>query len=56
MVNPVTDEEVNAEIDLMRERNARIITVEDRATKVGDDVVFDFDGYVDDKPFDGGKS
>ena len=56
VVNPVTDEEGNAEIDRMRERNSRIITVEDRATKAGDDVVFDFDGYVDDKPFDGGKA
>ena len=40
----------------MRERNSRIITVEDRAAENGDMVTIDFDGYVDGKQFDGGKA
>lgn len=52
----VTDDEVNAEIDRVRESNARMITVDDRATQDGDTVVIDFDGYVDGKQFEGGKA
>lgn len=55
-VDPVTDEEVDAEIERMRNRNARTITVEDRAAENGDMVNIDFEGFVDDKPFEGGKS
>lgn len=55
-VNAVTDEQIDAEIDAMRQRNARIITIEDRASQMGDDVVFDFDGYVDGEAFEGGKA
>ncbi len=54
-VKTVTDEAVNAEIDKMRERVARIITVEDRAVKEGDTAVIDFEGFVDGVAFDGGK-
>ncbi len=52
----VEDSEVNAEIDRVRERNARITEVEDRAAVLGDIANIDFDGYVDDKRFDGGKA
>ena len=55
-VNPVEDAEVDAEIACMQDRNARTITVEDRGAEKGDIAEFDFDGYVDDKPFDGGKA
>ncbi|MDL2232814.1 trigger factor [Ruminococcaceae bacterium OttesenSCG-928-L11] len=51
----VTDEDVETEINRMRERNARIITVEDRAAQDGDNVVIDFEGFVDDVAFEGGK-
>ena len=51
----VTDEEIDAELDRMAERNARISTV-DRAAEMGDTLVFDFEGFVDGKPFDGGKA
>lgn len=51
----VTDEELNAEIDKVRESNARMITVEDRAVQDGDITTIDFDGYVDGEPFEGGK-
>ena len=55
-VTPVTDEDVDAEIEKLRERNSRLVTVEDRAAKEGDTVVFDFDGSVDGVPFEGGKA
>ena len=55
-VAPVTEEEVNAEIDRVRDRNARIIDVTDRAAALGDTVVIDFDGYLDGERFEGGKA
>ncbi len=54
-VKTINDEAVMAEIDKMRSRNARIITVEDRATVMGDTAVIDFDGYLDGEAFEGGK-
>ena len=50
----VTDEELNAEIDRVRESNSRMITIDDRASQDGDTVIIDFDGYVDGEQFDGG--
>ena len=51
----VSKAEVDAEVNRMAERNARIETVE-RPAKDGDTVVFDFEGFVDGKPFEGGKA
>lgn len=51
----VTGEEVDAEINRLRERNSRMITVEDRAAQNGDIAVIDFEGFVDGKAFEGGK-
>lgn len=51
----VTDEEVDAEINKERENNARNIEVTDRAVKDGDMTVIDFEGFVDDVAFEGGK-
>jgi trigger factor len=51
----VTEEEVTAEIDKERERNARNINVTDRAVKDGDMTVIDFEGFVDNVAFEGGK-
>ncbi len=48
--------EVNAEIKAMQERNARMVSVEDRAAKKGDTVVIDYEGFADGKAFDGGKA
>lgn len=48
--------EVNAEVNAMAERNARMVSVEDRAAKNGDTVIIDFEGFTDGKPFEGGKS
>ncbi len=55
IVKTVNDDAVNAEIDKMRSRNARIISVDDRATILGDTAVIDFDGYLDGEAFEGGK-
>lgn len=55
-VKEVTDEDVDAEIKKLQERNSRMVSVEDRAAQDGDTVVFDFEGFVDDVAFDGGKA
>lgn len=51
----VTDEELNAELDRVREQNSRTITVEDRPAMDGDMTVVDFEGFVDGVAFEGGK-
>lgn len=51
----VSDEEIDAELNRVREQNARILTVEDRPVADGDEVVIDFEGFVDGVPFAGGK-
>ena len=51
----VTEEEVDAAIDKERERNARTISVEDRAVQDKDMIVLDYEGFVDGKAFEGGK-
>ena len=52
----VSDEAVDAEIKKALEGQARETEVTDRAAEMGDEVVFDFDGYVDGVAFAGGKS
>lgn len=54
-VKTVDEADVTAEIDRMRERNARVITSEGKAVD-GDITDIDFDGYVDGVAFDGGKA
>lgn len=51
----VSDEELDAEIDRVRERNSRMITIDDRAAEDGDTLTIDFDGFVDGERFEGGK-
>ncbi|MBR0490969.1 MAG: trigger factor [Clostridia bacterium] len=51
----VTDKDIEEELKHMQEHNSRLVTVEDRAVKKGDIAVIDFEGFVDDKAFDGGK-
>lgn len=48
--------EVNAEVNAMVERGARMVSVEDRAAQKDDTVIIDFEGFVDGKAFDGGKA
>lgn len=51
----VSDEEVQAELDKVREQNSRTISIEDRAVADGDIAVIDFEGFVDGVAFEGGK-
>lgn len=51
----VTEEEVTAELEKVREQNSRMITIEDRAVADNDITVIDFEGFVDGIAFDGGK-
>ncbi len=51
----IRDEEVEAELSRLADRNARITTV-DRAAAEGDTLIFDFDGFLNGKPFEGGKA
>ncbi|XOQ44078.1 MAG: Trigger factor [Clostridium sp.] len=55
-IKEVTDADVDAEIEKVRDRNSRMVTVEDREAQNGDTVVLDFDGYVDGEAFSGGKA
>ncbi|MBR7008350.1 MAG: trigger factor [Ruminococcus sp.] len=55
-VKTVTDEDVENQVNALREKNARMITVDDRAAEMGDDVVIDFEGFKDGVAFDGGKA
>ena len=54
-VASVTDEEVEKEIETVRERNSREIEVADCAAELGDTVVIDFEGFCDGTAFEGGK-
>ena len=52
----VTDEDVENELKRVQNQNSRLLTIEDRPVQDGDQTVIDFDGYVDGKRFEGGKS
>ena len=56
VVNPVTDEDINKQLDALREKNVTVETVDDRAAENGDDVVIDFEGFKDDVAIEGGKA
>lgn len=51
----VTEEDVDSELARIREQNARILTIDDRAVAADDEVTIDFEGFVDGVPFAGGK-
>ena len=51
----VSDEDVDREIETIRERNSREIDVTDRAAEMGDTTVIDFEGFCDGVAFEGGK-
>jgi len=52
----VEEEDIDKEVERIRDRNARIITVEDRPAQDGDQAVIDFEGFVDGEAFEGGKA
>lgn len=55
-VKTITDADVDAEVERVRNNNARIIDVTDRPAQNGDSVIFDFEGFCDGVAFDGGKA
>ena len=52
----VSDKDVEEELNLMAEKNARLVTIEDRPVQKDDIAVIDFEGFLDGKPFEGGKA
>lgn len=52
----VTDDEVEKELSNIQERNARLVSVEDRAAEKEDIAVIDFKGTIDNEPFEGGTA
>jgi len=52
----VTDHNIEHELGHMQEKNARLVSVEDRAVEDGDITVIDFEGFVDGVAFEGGKA
>ncbi|MEA4912619.1 MAG: trigger factor [Oscillospiraceae bacterium] len=54
-VNTVEDDEIDHELADLREKGARMLTIEDRAAQDGDITVIDFEGFKDGVAFPGGK-
>lgn len=52
----VTDDDIKHELGHMQEHNSRMISIDDRPVEKGDFAVIDFEGFVDDVPFEGGKA
>ena len=54
-VAEITEEDINKQIDIIRKKNARIVSVDDRPAQINDEVIIDFEGFFGDEAFDGGK-
>ncbi|MBQ6250918.1 trigger factor [Ruminococcus sp.] len=54
-VKEITDEDIEKQIEIIRKKNARIVSVDDRAAQMDDEVVIDFEGFFGDEAFEGGK-
>ena len=54
--NTVTDEDINAEIENLKNRNARLVSVDDKAAEAGNVALLDFEGFKGDEAFEGGKA
>jgi trigger factor len=51
----VSEEDVDKEVDKEREKNSRMVDIDDRAVENGDMIKLNFEGFVDGEAFDGGK-
>lgn len=51
----ITEEDIDKQIQIIRKKNARIVSVEDRAAQMDDEVIIDFEGFFGDEAFEGGK-
>ncbi|MCL2086608.1 MAG: trigger factor [Oscillospiraceae bacterium] len=54
--NTVTDSDISAKLEGLRKKGARIIDAGERKTKTTDTITFDFEGFCDGVPFDGGSA
>jgi len=54
-VKEITDEDIDKQIEMIRKKNARIVSVDDRAAQLDDEVIIDFEGFFGDEAFEGGK-
>ena len=54
-VKEVTDADVNSQVEILRQRNARLVSVDDRAAQLGDEANINFEGFIDGVAFEGGK-
>ncbi|MBQ7002403.1 MAG: trigger factor [Oscillospiraceae bacterium] len=54
-VKTITDADVDTQVDMIRQRNARLVSIDDRAAEMGDEVNIDFEGFFGDVAFEGGK-
>ncbi len=55
-VKDITEDDINAQIEQIRQRNARIVSVDDRAAQLRDEVIINFEGFMDGVAFDGGQA
>ncbi|MBP3249133.1 MAG: trigger factor [Ruminococcus sp.] len=55
IVKEITDEDIDKQVEIIRKKNARIVSVEDRAAQMDDEVIIDFEGFFGDEAFEGGK-
>ena len=55
-VREITDDDVNAELESARKRNARKVSADEREARMGDIANIDFDGFLNGERFDGGKA
>ncbi len=54
-VKDITDEDIDKQIEIIRKKNARIVSIDDRAAQLQDEVIIDFEGFFGDEAFEGGK-
>jgi trigger factor len=52
----VTDQDIEKELNALREKNARIVEISDRPVKTGDTTTIDFKGFVGEVQFEGGTA
>lgn len=55
LVKNVSDEQISAQLEALKNKGARIVSVDDRPAQLHDEVIIDFEGFKDDVPFEGGK-
>jgi len=54
-VKEITDDDIEKQIEIIRKKNARIVSVEDRPAQQDDEVTIDFEGFFGEVAFEGGK-